>query len=71
MEDIMLIQCSECELQVSNLAEFCPHCGCPVLHEENDGKNKRNKRSRRSLFGDRRLRFYGVRYGRVFTASVG
>ena len=24
---IMLIKCPECELQVSDKAAFCPHCG--------------------------------------------
>ena len=50
----MLIKCRECELQVSNLAEFCPHCGCPVPHEENEGKSKRRKRLKRNN-GRRRL----------------
>ena len=25
----MLITCPECGKQVSDKAEFCPHCGCP------------------------------------------
>lgn len=25
----MLIQCPECSKQISNLANFCPNCGCP------------------------------------------
>lgn len=26
----MLMQCPECELQVSDKATFCPHCGYPI-----------------------------------------
>lgn len=26
----MLIKCPECELQVSDKATFCPHCGYPM-----------------------------------------
>ena len=42
---IMLIKCRECGLQVSNLAVFCPHCGCPVPNgEEKAGKKKKIKK---------------------------
>lgn len=27
----MLIECSECKNQISDKAEFCPHCGSPVV----------------------------------------
>lgn len=26
----MLIECSECKKQISDKAECCPHCGCPI-----------------------------------------
>ena len=46
MEVIMLIKCRECGLQVSNLAVFCPHCGCPVPNEEEkSGKKKKTKQN--------------------------
>lgn len=41
----MLIKCRECELQVSDMAEFCPHCGCPVTSRR---KKKRKKGIRTS-----------------------
>lgn len=42
---IMLIKCRECGLQVSNLAVFCPHCGCPVPNgEEKTNKKKKIKK---------------------------
>ena len=42
----MLVKCKECDLQVSDKALACPHCGCPV------GKNtsmtpKRTRRNKR------------------------
>ncbi len=30
----MLIKCPECGKEVSDKANFCPHCGCPIPHEE-------------------------------------
>ena len=61
----MLIKCRECELQVSNLAEFCPHCGCPVPHEENEGRNKRRKRAKIKSFYQRleQSRFFYCKIG--------
>ena len=29
-----LIRCKECGGKLSGKASFCPHCGCPSLHEE-------------------------------------
>jgi len=44
----MLLKCLECELQVSNKASSCPHCGYPMLANIKPRKprNKNNKRRR-------------------------
>lgn len=44
----MLIQCPECELQVSDKAVSCPHCGYPIQPDVKPRKprNKNNKRRR-------------------------
>ena len=44
----MLMQCPECELQVSDKATFCPHCGYPIQPDVKPRKprNKNNKRRR-------------------------
>lgn len=44
----MLIQCPECELQVSDKAVVCPHCGYPMKENSKPRKprNKNNKRRR-------------------------
>lgn len=44
----MLIQCPECELQVSDKAVACPHCGYPMKATDKPRKprNKNNKRRR-------------------------
>ena len=44
----MLIKCPECELQVSDKALSCPHCGFP-LKEENKIKRTRTKAKRKKL----------------------
>lgn len=41
-----LIKCPECELQVSDQALFCPHCGFPMQKETVTRKRKPNKRRR-------------------------
>lgn len=38
----MLIKCQECDLQVSDKALSCPHCGCPI---QPDTKPKRHRKS--------------------------
>lgn len=45
---IMLIKCPECELQVSDKAVSCPHCGFPLQPNIKPRKprNKNNKRRR-------------------------
>ena len=43
----MLIKCRECGLQVSNLAVFCPHCGCPVTNEEEKSGKKKKHRTKK------------------------
>lgn len=43
----MLIKCAECELQVSDKALSCPHCGYPLKNNAKSRKpNKSNKRRR-------------------------
>lgn len=44
----MLVKCPECELQVSDKAISCPHCGYPLQPTTNKRKprNKNNKRRR-------------------------
>ena len=44
----MLIKCPECELQVSDKAVVCPHCGYPMQTDSKTRKprNKNNKRRR-------------------------
>lgn len=44
----MLIQCPECELQISDKAVSCPHCGYP-LKENSNQKIRRNAKKRRRL----------------------
>lgn len=42
----MLIKCPECELQVSDKASSCPHCGCPIKATGVKRTRKSNKRRR-------------------------
>ena len=43
----MLIQCPECELQVSDKASSCPHCGYPMKPSvKRKPRSKNNKRRR-------------------------
>lgn len=42
----MLIKCPECELQVSDKAQACPHCGCPMQATSVKRTRKSNKRRR-------------------------
>ena len=37
----MLIKCPECELQISDKATSCPHCGYPMVKESKSKKRKR------------------------------
>lgn len=45
----MLIQCPECELQVSDKATYCPHCGYPIQPEVKQRKPRRSNNKRRRL----------------------
>lgn len=46
-KNTMLIQCPECELQVSDKATYCPHCGYPMQPDIKPRKpHKSNKRRR-------------------------
>jgi len=44
----MLIKCPECDLQVSDKATFCPHCGYPLQPDikQRKPRSKNNKRRR-------------------------
>lgn len=42
----MLIKCPECELQVSDKALACPHCGYPMKPEANKPKRRSTKRKK-------------------------
>ena len=35
-----LIKCTECGNEISEKAEQCPHCGCPLIPLTKDGKKK-------------------------------
>ena len=42
-----LIKCPECDLQVSDLAIACPHCGYPIntkVAKQQQSKSRRKKR---------------------------
>ena len=43
----MLIKCPECELQVSDKAISCPHCGYPMTPEEKQKRRPRQNRRKR------------------------
>lgn len=42
----MLLKCPECELQVSDKAVNCPHCGYPM---QNEGKKKRKENVKQEI----------------------
>lgn len=43
----MLIKCQECELQVSDKAAFCPHCGYPLIPDFKPKERKKNNKKRK------------------------
>lgn len=43
----MLIKCPECELQVSDKALSCPHCGFPLKSEQNTVRRRKSNKRRR------------------------
>ena len=43
----MLIKCSECDLQVSDKAKNCPHCGYPLQPDSKQKNNRKNNKRRR------------------------
>ncbi len=45
----MLIKCPECELQVSDKAMSCPHCGYPMQASAKTRKSRGNRSKRRRL----------------------
>jgi len=51
----MLVQCPECELQVSDKALTCPHCGFPLKTEPNLDKDSNLGKKKSKLGKKRRL----------------
>ena len=45
----MLMKCPECDLQVSDKATSCPHCGYPLKYNATQSKRKRGSNKRRRL----------------------
>ena len=45
----MLIKCPECELQVSDKAATCPHCGFPLQSSVKSRKPRAKNNKRRRL----------------------
>lgn len=45
----MLIKCPECELNVSDKALACPHCGCPMKQNIKQPASRTNRNKRRRL----------------------
>lgn len=45
----MLMKCPECNLQVSDKAVSCPHCGYPLQPDKEQPKTKQRKNKRRRL----------------------
>lgn len=43
----ILIKCPECELQVSDKAQSCPHCGYPMLPEKKTRKQRSSSKRKR------------------------
>ena len=43
----MLIKCPECELQVSDKAASCPHCGYPLKEQKTKNINRKPNKRRR------------------------
>lgn len=43
----MLIKCAECQLQVSDKAVACPHCGCPLQPNMTQRKHRKSNKRRR------------------------
>ena len=43
----MLIKCAECQLQVSDKAVACPHCGCPLQPNMTPRKPRKSNKRRR------------------------
>ncbi len=42
----MLVKCPECELQISDKAASCPHCGYPLKHTDTNKRRSTKKRMR-------------------------
>lgn len=45
----MLLQCPECDLQVSDKATYCPHCGYPMQPDVKQRKPRKSNNKRRRL----------------------
>ena len=51
----MLMKCPECELQVSDKAMSCPHCGYPISNVAWSNQSKQKSRAKRGKNKRRRL----------------
>ena len=45
----MLMKCPECELQVSDKAIDCPHCGYPLKKDSRQPRKQRRNSQKRKL----------------------
>ncbi len=45
----MIVSCPECELQISDKAYSCPHCGLPLKKDARPPSKKRNSKKRKRL----------------------
>ena len=43
----MLLQCPECDLQVSDKATYCPHCGYPMQPNVSQRRPRKSNKRRR------------------------
>lgn len=67
----MLIKCPECELQVSDKAINCPHCGYPMVTQEKQKRRPRQPRRKRLPNGFGQItEIKGKRLRKPFRAMV-
>ena len=51
-----LINCPECQKEISNKAKTCPHCGCPIERES----KKENKKESKKRFSSKEYKMTGI-----------